>query len=385
MEKSTFIYFDNASTTKVDDRVIQSMIPYMSEHYGNSASSHKFGAGIKVEVENVRKKVAYLINAQPHEITFSSGATESINTLIKGLYTNKKSNRSKIVTIATEHSAVLDTCKYLEDIGANIIYLPVESNGLINLETLRNHVDDDTLLVAVMLANNETGVLQALAEITQIAKSAGALIMTDATQAVGKITIDVVSLGVDLMVFSAHKFYGPKGIGAMYIKKDVSNYIFPLLHGGGHEKGKRSGTLNVPGIIGLGKAIEIAMDEMSENERMISSLRNTLESRLLEVEGAFVNGDIDYRIYNICNITFPGINSDMLIKMLDNIYVSSGSACSSALIEPSHVLKAMGLDDEQAFSSIRFSLGKNNTMEEVLNVVERIKNIIAQLKQLNYG
>lgn len=375
-----FIYLDNASTTRVDDEVIKEMIPYMSEFYGNSSSTHSLGMHINKKIAAARHNVARLFNAESKEIVFTSGATEAINTILKGLVTSSRSNRMEIITVKTEHSAVLDTCKYLEEIGFDIVYLPVLKSGLIDLNDLKNVISDKTLLVSIMLVNNETGIIQPIKEITKVAHQFGALMMTDATQAVGKIPIDVKNLDIDYLVFSGHKFYAPKGIGGYY-QNSKTLKIQPLLHGGGQEKGKRSGTLNVPGVIGLGKSAEICFMEMEKNNSSIKKLRDLLENELLAIEGVFVNGDRKNRIYNISNICFPTVEADVLIRMLDNICVSNGSACHSELIEPSHVLTTMGLNNKNAFSSIRFSLSKYNTEEEIDYTVRKVKELVSNYRK----
>ncbi|WP_379968430.1 cysteine desulfurase family protein [Epilithonimonas sp. UC225_85] len=379
-----YIYLDNASTTKVDDEVIREIIPYLSELYGNSSSAHSLGVEINKKIVKARGNVAKLFNSEPKEITFTSGATEAINTTLKGIVTSNRTKRIQIITVKTEHSAVLDTCKYLEEIGFDVVYLPVLKSGLLDLNELKKVISEKTLLVSVMLVNNETGVIQPIKEITKIAHQFGALMMTDATQAVGKIPVDVKDLNIDYLVFSGHKFYAPKGIGGYYQNSQSLNFQ-PLLHGGGQEKGKRSGTLNVPGVIGLGKSCEITINETERNKSSVQELRDLLENELLTIEGAFVNGDRENRIYNISNICFPHIDADILIKMLDNICVSNGSACHSELIEPSHVLTAMGLSNKNAFSSIRFSLSKYNTESEILYTIKKVKEIISQLKTSNYA
>lgn len=374
-----YIYLDNASTTKVDGEVIKEMVPYMSELYGNASSTHSLGIYINKKIAVARHNVARLFNAESKEIIFTSGATEAINTILKGLVASNRSNRMEIITVKTEHSAMLDTCKYLEEIGYDITYLPVLESGLVDLDEFKRAISHKTLLVSVMLVNNETGIIQPIKEITKIAHQFGALVMTDATQAVGKIPIDVMDLDIDYLVFSGHKFYAPKGIGGYYQNSQTVN-IQPLLHGGGQEKGKRSGTLNVPGVIGLGKSAEICLIEIEKNHASIKKLRDLLENELLTIEGAFINGDRENRIYNILNICFPTVEADILIKMLGNICVSNGSACHSELIEPSHVLTAMGLSNKDAFSSIRFSLSKYNTLDEILYTVKKVKEIVAHLK-----
>lgn len=375
MKSQPYIFLDNASTTKVDERVIDEMLPYMINLYGNSSSSHSMGNEINNQVKNAREKVANLLNAEAKEIFFTSGATESINTILKGLVTNNQTKKNQIITVKTEHSAVLDTCKYLEETGIDIIYLNVLPSGLIDLYELKKIVSDKTLLLSVMMVNNETGVIQPIKEITEIAHQYGALMMTDATQAVGKIPIDVIDLKIDYLVFSGHKFHAPKGIGGYYHKSKTINFQ-PLLHGGGQEKGKRSGTLNVPGIIGLGKSSEISLQEMLSDYLRVKQLRDLLEQELLKIEGSFVNGDLENRIHNITNIYIPNIESELLIKRLQNICISNGSACHSELIEPSHVLTAMGLSNKLAFSCLRFSLSKYNTETEIIYTIQKLKELI---------
>lgn len=357
------IYLDNASTTKVDQRVIEAMIPFMSDFYSNPSSLHHFGTDTNIEIEKARAKVAKLINSDASELTFTAGSTESINTILKGITVNN-SERNEIIIASTEHSAVIDTCDYLEGIGVNITVLPVQTNGLIDIELLGKKISQKTLLVCVMLVNNETGVIQPIKEISKIVHNYGALILTDATQAVGKITVDVKDLQVDFLAFSGHKIYGPKGIGAHFIKSDIKNFN-PLIHGGNHENGKRSGTLNVPSIVGLGTACQIAIDSMKTEKIRVEKLRDILEEKLLKIQGTEINGDRNSRIFNITNIYFPDVEADLLIKLLGNICVSNGSACTSSVMQASHVLKAMQLSDKKAFSSIRFSLGKFNTLEEI--------------------
>jgi len=382
MVSNSILYFDNASTTAVDDEVLFAMLPYFKEFYGNASSSHKFGVNINKEIESAKQRIADLINSGSKEIVFTSGATESVNTVLKGIF-NTDSKRNQIITVATEHSAVLETCQFLENQGIDVVYLPVKANGIIDLEILKKNIGTQTLIVCVMLVNNETGVIQPIKEIANIAHDNGALMFTDATQAVGKMKVDVIDLEVDFMAFSAHKFHGPKGIGGLFIKKQILKHFNALIHGGKHQDGLRSGTLNVPGIIGLGKACEVANFQI-DNHKSITELRDLLESELLKIEGSFVNGDNENRIYSITNICFPKIDSNIVINMLDTICVSNGSACSSALIEPSYVLQAMGLNKEDAFSSIRFSLSKYNTREEVYALVEKLREIIMQLKPLKH-
>jgi cysteine desulfurase len=338
-------------------------------------------------VEQARERVAKFINATPHEIIFTSGATEAINLAIKGVYKNYQSKGNHIVTVATEHKAVLDTCKYLEEKGAQVTYLPVNREGLINLDQLRDSINEKTILVAVMYANNETGVIQPISDIAKIVHDKGSILMSDATQAVGKIRVDVQGDGIDLLCLSAHKIYGPKGAGALFVRrKDPRVVLSPLIHGGGHERGLRSGTLNVPGIVGLGKACEIAEKEMWDDAQRISQLRTWLEQNLLDIKNIFVNGSMKHRLPNTTNLSFfvknnSGVffKADSLITQLPDIAIATGSACTSAIPEPSHVLKAMGVSDEMAYASIRFSLGKFTTKEEIEIVSQKMKEKVKEI------
>lgn len=367
------VYLDNNSTTPIDPRVLEAMLPFLKDNFANSSSTHHFGQSINDKVKEAREQIADFINAEPNELIFTSGATEAINIAIKGVAESYSNIGNHIITISTEHKAVLDTCKDLERKGFEVTYLTVQPNGLIDLAELQKAIRPDTVLVSVMYVNNETGVIQPIKEIAKLAHEKGALFMTDATQAVGKIEIDVNNLGIDLLCFSAHKMYAPKGIGALYVRNKTK--LSPQIHGGGHEQGLRSGTLNVPGIIALAKACEIASKEMNENQKAISKLRNSLEAELLKSPNTSLNGDVKNRIYNTTNICFKGQDANVLIGRMKNIAVSNGSACSSAVIEPSHVLKAMGLTDDEAFASLRFSLGKFNTMEDIETVIKRIKEL----------
>ena len=376
------IYLDYNSTTPVDSCVLEAMLPYFTEKFGNAASkTHSFGWVAEAAVEQARERVGKLINATPHEIIFTSGATEAINLALKGVFENYQSKGNHIVTVSTEHKAVLDTCKFLETKGAQVTYLPVNREGLIDLNQLSNSITQSTILVCVMYANNETGVMQPINEIAKIVHEKGSIFTCDATQAVGKIKVDVESDGIDLLSLSAHKMYGPKGIGSLFVRrKNPRVTLSPLIHGGGHERGLRSGTLNVPGIVGLGKACEIAEKEMWDDATRISQLRTMLEQKLLDIGNVFVNGSIKNRLPNVTNLSFSGIKADSLIAQLPDIAVSSGSACTSAIAEPSHVLKAMGISDEMAYSSIRFSLGKFTTKEEIEITLEKIKEKIKEIK-----
>jgi cysteine desulfurase len=388
MEIKKQIYLDNNATTQIDKRVLDAMMPFLTNEFANANSTHLFGVKAHEAVKAARIQVADLIGADAHEIIFTSGSTESINLAIKGVAQNYSSRGKHILTVATEHSAVLDTCKYLETIGYEITYLPVLYDGLIDVADLKNVLRDDTILVSVMLANNETGVLQPIKEIADLAYTAGALFMTDATQAVGKIPVNVDEIGIDLLCMSGHKLYAPKGIGALYVRQRMRRVKIPaLLHGGGHERGMRSGTLNVPGIVALGAACALAQKEMMQNDENILALRNFLEEELLKIDGTTINGNRENRLHNTSNILFSGADSDALIMGLSNtendlplIAVSNGSACTSASIEPSHVLTAMGLNETDAFSSIRFSLGKFNTKEEITIAINVLSNILSETR-----
>ena len=373
------IYLDHNATTSVDARVLETMLPYFSEIYGNAASkTHIPGWQAEAAVDIARQQVANLIGSEKDEIIFTSGATESCNLAIKGVFEKYQSKGNHIITISTEHKAVLDTCAYLEKRGAEVTYLSVSPEGLIDLDELKNSINDKTILVCVMLANNETGVIQPLEEISKIAREQGAIVFCDATQAAGKLMINVNELGVDLLCLSAHKFYGPKGVGALFVRrKNPRVSLEAQITGGGHERNLRSGTLNVPGIVGLGKACEIAQEEMWDTNTKISALRAKLEHYLLDIPGVRINGSTRYRLYNTANICFSGTKADSIItKINSRICVSSGSACTSALAQPSHVLKAMGLSDEDCYSSIRFSLGKYTTEEEIEETIQLLKKVL---------
>ncbi|MCC9065542.1 cysteine desulfurase family protein [Flavobacterium piscisymbiosum] len=370
------IYLDNNATTQLDERVLDAMLPYFIHSYANASSGHLAGLTVNEAVENAAWQTANQIGATPEEIIFTSGATESINLAIKGLANQSKKH---IITVRTEHKAVLDTCQFMESIGFEVTYLHVDSDGVLDLQLLNDSITDHTLMVIVMMVNNEIGVIQDIDRISAIVHSKKALFMCDATQAVGKMTIDVQKSGIDLLALSAHKFYGPKGVGALYLSAKAKLKLTPQIHGGGQQRKLRSGTLNVSGIIGLGKACEIAQAEMKTDQERIQKLRDRLEKSLLEIEGSFVNGNTKNRIYNTSNICFPGVNSESLILALQNISVSNGSSCSAVTSEPSHVLKALGLSDENALSSIRFSLGKFTTEEEILVTIERVCALVREL------
>ena len=376
------VYLDHNATTPVDAKVLEAMLPYFTDNFGNAASrTHAFGWTADEGVKRARKQVADLINCLDQEIIFTSGSTEAINLAIKGVYENYQTKGNHIVTVSTEHKAVLDTCKALEERGAEVTYLPVKNDGLVDLDELRASITEKTILVCVMYANNETGVIQPIKEIAKIAHEKGSIMMCDATQAIGKIPVDVQEEGIDLLCISAHKFYGPKGAGALYVRRRGPRVsLLSQMHGGGHERGIRSGTLNVPGIVGLGKACELAKNDVAENAIRIAKLRDKLEKRLLGLGDVIINGSTAHRLPNTTNLSFKGISSDTLITKIKNIAVATGSACTSALIEPSHVLKAMGIPDELAYASIRFSLGKNTAEEEIDLAIETVSKGVSELR-----
>ena len=372
--KKELIYLDNNSTTPIDNRVLDAMLPFLKENFANASSTHHFGLSINEAVKAARMKVADLIGAEENEIVFTSGSTEAINLALKGVAENYSAKGKHIVTVATEHSAVLDTCKHLETKGYEVTYLPVQNDGLIDLNEVKNSLRADTILVCVMYANNETGVIQPVKAIAQLTHDIGALYMCDATQVVGKIEIDVDALGIDLLCMSGHKMYATKGVGALYVRQRMNRVkLSALIHGGGHENGLRSGTLNVPSIVALGVACEISQQEMKQDAERISTLRNDFENELLKIEGTFVNGKTQNRIFNTTNICFRGSDANVLIGRMKNVAVSNGSACTAAVVEPSHVLLSMGLSNDDAFASIRFSLGKFNTKNEIIQALETVK------------
>jgi cysteine desulfurase len=377
MSDQSLIYLDNNATTRLDERVLEAMLPYFTTNYANAGSAHIAGLTVNEAVENARWQTANLIGANEDEITFTSGATESINLAIKGL---ANQDRKHIVTIATEHKAVLKTCQYMETLGFEVTYLPVASDGILDINLLNEAIKYNTLIINAMITNNETGVMQNISAISEIVHNKNALLFCDATQAVGKISVDVKKLGIDLLPFSAHKFYGPKGIGGLYVSAKAKIKLLPQIHGGDQQRKLRSGTLNVPGIIGLGKACEIAVNEIEEDQKRIQKLRDRLENGLLKFVGSFINGNPFNRIYNTTNICFPGVNAETLILGLQNIAVSNGSSCSAATTEPSHVLKALGLSDDDALSSIRFSLGRFTTSDEIDETIKRVLILVGQLK-----
>ena len=373
------VYLDNNATTPVDPRVLETMLPFFSMHFGNAAShTHAFGWEAEEAVKVAREQVAKLINAEPEEIVFTSGATESDNLALKGIFESYSAKGNHIITVKTEHKAVLDSCKHLEKKGAEVTYLDVQKDGLIDLNELGNRIKPGTILIAVMYANNETGVIQPIKEISAIAKKNGILFFSDATQTVGKIPVDVIKDSIDLMSFSAHKMYGPKGIGALYIRrKNPRVRLSSQIDGGGHERGMRSGTLNVPAIVGFGKACELCRLEMQNDFEKTSKLRNNLEKNLMKIKDVQINGNIEHRLPNVSNMSFKNVNSaSVMAKLSKKIALSSGSACTSASQSPSFVLKAMGLSDEMALSSLRFGLGRFTTEEEIDFTMEELIKLL---------
>jgi len=380
------IYLDYNSTTPCDPRVVEAMLPYFSSAFGNAASrNHPLGWQAEEAVELAREQVAKLVGAETKEIVFTSGATEAVNLALKGVFETYSGKGNHIVTCNIEHKAVLDTCQRIEKMGGEVTYLKVKPSGIIDLKELESAIKPTTILVAVMYANNEIGTLMPIREISAIAKKKGVLVFSDATQAVGKIPVDVIQDGIDLMAFSAHKLYGPKGVGALYVRrKDPRVKLAPQIDGGGHERGIRSGTLNVPGIAGFGKACEIAFNEMKEAGQRLKQLRDKLENALLQIEETYLNGDKNQRLPNVTNISFRYVEGDALMMGFNkNIAVSSGSACTSASPEPSYVLKALDVGDDLARSSIRFSLGKNTTEEEIDYTIAEITNTVNKLRELS--
>ncbi len=380
------IYLDHSATTPCDPRVLEAMLPYFTHSFGNAASrSHSFGWEAEAAVENAREEIAKLIGAETKEIIFTSGATESNNLALKGVVEMYAGKGNHIITCNIEHKAVLDSCKHIEKQGGEVTYLEVKNNGLIDLAELEAAIRPTTILIAVMYANNEIGTVMPIKEIGAIAKKHKVLFFTDATQAVGKIPVNVNEDGIDLMAFSAHKMYGPKGVGALYVRrKNPRVKITAQIDGGGHEKGMRSGTLNVPGIAGFGKACEIARKEMADEALRLSKLRDKLENALLQIEETYLNGDKEHRLPHVTNISFKYAESEGLMMGFNkNIAVSSGSACTSASMEPSYVLKALGLGDDLAHSSLRFGLGRFTTEEEINYTIEQVTNTVNNLREMS--
>ncbi|HTZ89167.1 MAG TPA: IscS subfamily cysteine desulfurase [Alloacidobacterium sp.] len=380
------IYMDNHATTPLDPRVLDAMMPYMTTVFGNAASrNHSFGWEAEKAVDVAREQVAKLIGATAKEIIFTSGATESNNLAIKGIGEMYRERGNHIITQVTEHKAVLDTCKRMEKAGFRVTYLPVKADGLIDLDDLKRAIDDKTILVTIMYANNEIGVLQPVAEIGKICREKGVIFHTDAVQAVGKVPVDVNSMNIDVLSLSGHKIYGPKGVGALYVRRrNPRVQISEQINGGGHERGMRSGTLNVPGIVGLGKACEIAREEMASEDKRLRALRDKLKAKLeSSLDYIHVNGSMEHRLPGNLNMSFVYVEGESLLMGINDVAVSSGSACTSATLEPSYVLKALGLGDDVAHSSIRFGLGRFNTEAEVDYVSDKVIDIVQKLRELS--
>jgi len=380
------IYMDYHATTPVDPRVFEAMRPYFTEFFGNPASrNHSFGWVAEDAVEKARKQIASLIGATAKEIVFTSGATESNNLAIKGVAEMYAEKGNHIITCATEHKATLDTCKRLEKEGVRVTYLQVQANGLVDLNQLREAITDKTILISIMYANNEIGVVQPIAEIGKIAKERGVLFHTDAVQAAGKIPVNVIADNIDLLSISGHKVYGPKGVGALYVRrKGPRVQLTAQIDGGGHERGMRSGTLNVPGIVGLGEACAIAQAEMPTESKRMAYLRDKLKDKLMgALDEVYINGTMESRLPNNLNISFAFVEGESLLMGINDIAVSSGSACTSATLEPSYVLKALGAGDDIAHSSIRFGLGRFNTEEEVDYVAAKVIDVVQKLRELS--
>ncbi|HMD44003.1 MAG TPA: IscS subfamily cysteine desulfurase [Candidatus Acidoferrum sp.] len=380
------IYMDNHATTPVDPRVLEAMLPYFTEKFGNAASrNHSFGWAGEEAVEAARQQIASLIHATPKEIIFTSGATESDNLMIKGVAEMYREKGNHIITQAIEHKAVLDTCKRLEKQGYEVTYLPVQKDGRVDPEDVRRAIKPTTILITIMYANNEIGIINPIAEIGKIAKEHGIIFATDGVQAVGKIPVDVQRDNIDLMAITGHKIYGPKGVGALYVRRrNPRVQLSAILDGGGHERGMRSGTLNVPGIVGLGKACEIAQQEMAEEAKRLSALRDRLKTRLeAKLDEIFINGSMEHRLPHNLNMSFAYVEGESLLMGINDIAVSSGSACTSATLEPSYVLKALGVGEDLAHTSIRFGLGRFTTEEEVDYVVDKMVQVVTKLRELS--
>ena len=380
------IYMDNHATTRTDPRVVEEMLPYFTENFGNAASrNHEFGWVAEQAVEQARDRIAKLIGATAKEIIFTSGATESDNLAIKGVAEMYKEKGNHIITQAIEHKAVLDTCKRLEKYGFRVTYLPVQKDGRIDLDDLKRAMDDKTILVTIMAANNEIGVLQPIREIGALCHERGVLFHSDAVQAIGKVSFNVIQDNVDLASITAHKLYGPKGVGALYVRrKNPRVQLVAQIDGGGHERGMRSGTLNVPGIVGLGKACAIASSEMAEEAKYLSGLRDRLKDKIMgQLDEVYINGSMEHRLPGNLNISFVYVEGESLLMGINDIAVSSGSACTSATLEPSYVLKALGAGDDLAHSSIRFGLGRFNTDAEVDYVAQRVVDTVKRLRELS--
>jgi cysteine desulfurase len=386
MSNRRLIYLDNNATTPCDPRVVDAMIPFFYEKHGNAASrSHQFGWEAEEAVDYAREQIAKLINAEDKEVIFTSGATESNNLALKGVFEMYAKKGNHIITVKTEHKAILDTCKHLEKAGAEVTYLGVKDDGRVDLGELEAAIRPTTILVSIMWANNETGVIQPMREIAELCAKHGVLFHSDATQAVGKIPTNPREIGIHLMSFTAHKMYGPKGVGALYVsRKNPRVKVTAQIDGGGHERGMRSGTLNVPGIVGFGKAAELARLEMHQDAERLSRLRDRLEHELTRLEETKINGNVDHRMPHVTNISFKHVEGEGLMMTFNqNIAVSSGSACTSASLEPSYVLVGMGLGDDLAHSSIRFSLGRFTTDEDIDQAISMVREGVNHMRDLS--
>jgi cysteine desulfurase len=379
------VYLDNHATTPMDPRALEAMMPFLTSRFGNAASnSHSFGWEAAAGVEKARRQIAVSIGAFPQEIVFTSGATESDNLALKGVAEACRNKGNHIITAVTEHKAVLDSCLHLEKIGCRVTYLPVRSDGIIDLDQLRDAFTDGTVLVSIMAANNETGVLQPIEEIGKLCRERGVLFHSDAVQALGKVPLDVNRAGLDLASLTAHKLYGPKGCGALYVRSDAAVRLVPLIDGGGHENGLRSGTLNVPGIVGFGKACEIAHQEMAEESCRLAGLRNRLRDSLIAaLDQVTINGCMEQRLPGNLNMSFLEVEGETLLTGLNDVALSSGSACSSGKTHASYVLKALGLSDEAAGSAIRFGIGRFNTEAEIDYVAGRVIELVKNLREVS--
>jgi len=377
------IYLDYNATTPTDSRVVDAMLPYFTDNFGNASSDHSFGWYADEAVEIARNKVAGLVNSRPVELTFASGATEAANLALFGFCKKNSNKGNHIISCKTEHKAVLEPLEALEADGFEVTYLDVDTNGNLDLNELEESIKPDTIMVCLMLANNETGLIHPITSITELAHSKGVTVMSDITQAVGKIPVDLQDSGIDIAIFSSHKTYGPKGIGALYLNKNNNISVERHLYGGNQEKGVRPGTLNVPGIVGFGEACEIAQQNLEENHQKQSSLRSQLEEALLTIEGTTINCVKENRLPNTTNVSFKGVDGTKLLRYLNKLAVSRGSACTANQVNPSHVLKAMGVRDELALASLRISTGRNTTSEDIEQVVSEIKKAINQLKTVS--
>ena len=379
------IYLDNNATTPLDPRVLEAMMPYLTNKFGNAASrNHAFGWDAEEAVDYAREQIAKLINCSPKEIIFTSGATESDNLALKGVFEMYSAKGNHIITAKTEHKAVLDACKHIEKMGGTVTYLAPQKDGIIKIEDIESAITDKTIMLSLMYANNEIGVIQDVKAISALCRKNNILFMTDAVQAVGKIPVDVQADGIDLLALSGHKIYGPKGVGALYVRrKNPRVKVTSQIDGGGHERGMRSGTLNVPGIVGLGKACELAMNEMEHETKRLSAMRDRLETELLKLEESYVNGSVEHRLPHISNISFTYVEGEGLMMGIKDLAVSSGSACTSASLEPSYVLKSLGLSDDLAHSSLRFGLGRFTTEEEIDFAIDYVKQAVTKLRDMS--